>query len=227
MSDTDPPIDASDVSFSPIGGGKIIGMSTPVVHPTTTTGTVSGVPHIVLSSSGVAHAEPRVTPHKGSPHPDTEVDLVAGYARLWADDEPHRPHHLKMFCAAIVDLRQRFAVTRDGHVDPDWRGTTWEYRDSVTEAFHRSGITKENQRRLQNNARYHVGNLVRERATPEELERSGLKLDGPLARANDKVSAADIRRALEDLVATIDEVFPAIAPAGMLDAIARAREVLE
>lgn len=110
-----------------------------------------------------------------TPHPEDEVNAVAGWARTWADDPDNRRESLRRYALACVDLRQCFSICHDGtHVDPDWRCRSFDCRDSMSEAKHRSGISEDDWKKLTGNARYHVSAIVRKRASDDELARAGL-----------------------------------------------------
>lgn len=109
------------------------------------------------------------------PHPP-EVDRVAAAARAWYDAPERRRAYLRAYSEAVVNLRACFTVLAEGpsQGDPDWRGRSGDYRDSIAEARHRSGLSDDAWRILTGGARYHVGAMVRKRATPEQLEHADL-----------------------------------------------------
>jgi hypothetical protein len=133
-------------------------------------------PHSIASSAVRAHpigAMPSA-PIIG-PHPP-EVDRVAAAARAWYDAPERRRAYLRAYSEAVVNLRACFTVLAEGpsQGDPDWRGRSGDYRDSIAEARHRSGLSDDAWRILTGGARYHVGAMVRKRATPEQLEHADL-----------------------------------------------------
>lgn len=79
---------------------------------------------------------------------------------------------------AIVTLRQQFE--HDGL--PDWTGRSPGYRDCIERLYRQAEVPKDSDGGLQANLRYHVGNVLRQVAPPEELAALGLSVDGPLAR---------------------------------------------
>lgn len=87
---------------------------------------------------------------------------------------------LKAAAEHIVELRARHRLDSG---DTDWAGRSQPYRTDIAEIYARAGVTTYQERdRLQSALRYHVGNLIRERATAEELERAGLYRETPRDR---------------------------------------------
>ena len=112
--------------------------------------------------------------------PDAELqslgtDLVKDFEIV----ENVRGAVLKRIAGVVVELRKRFR-TDDGEID--WRGRTWEYRQAVIEMYRAAGIPSGSQSHLQGSLRYHVGNALRDAASPAELEAAGLKLESPRER---------------------------------------------
>lgn len=85
---------------------------------------------------------------------------------------------LRELAELVVDLRQLF-TTAEGGVD--WGGRTRAYRDTVGEVFRASGLSD----RDRNTLRYHVGNVLREKAPAEALDDLGLQHRPPIERAAD------------------------------------------
>lgn len=88
----------------------------------------------------------------------------------WAALESGRTQVLRSLAEVVVELRSR--TLENG--TPDWAGRSWEYRQAAHAAYEAAGIPADAQAGIQAAIRYHVGNLLRERLTPEELQRAGL-----------------------------------------------------
>ena len=98
-------------------------------------------------------------------------------------DKPDAPEHsrlLKQVAKHLVDLRERF-LTEAG--TPDWAGRTYAYRMAVGEIYSRSAVPKSDLAPITATIRYHVGNILRERLSEEELADAGLGAESPRERA--------------------------------------------
>jgi hypothetical protein len=97
-----------------------------------------------------------------------------------ADEKYTKTRLVRQLADLLIDLRLMF-TTPDGQ--PDYTGRTWEYREAVRDIFSLSGIPRERAITLQALNRYHVGNRLRRRLTPDELETAGLLVDSPHERS--------------------------------------------
>lgn len=97
-----------------------------------------------------------------------EDDRTAGYRRV---------------AEAFVDLRAVF-YTDSG--DPDWRGSTYPYRQAIGEVWSLASVPKDDLHTVSAAIRYHVGNVLRERLDDETLEAIGLRAESPRARSVEK-----------------------------------------
>lgn len=86
---------------------------------------------------------------------------------------------LRRLAEVIVDLRSRFTLN-DGRTD--WSGRSRAYRAAIGDLYLRSGVSKKDLDNLQAALRYHVGNLLRERASKEELLAVGMTSTSPKDR---------------------------------------------
>src|SRR5919205_1123942 len=77
---------------------------------------------------------------------------------------------LRELAPIIVNLRRHFTLSNGV---PDWSGRTPDYRRAVAELYARARIPNEQLTAVQQALRYHVGNLLREVAPPDELEAAG------------------------------------------------------
>lgn len=107
------------------------------------------------------------------------VRVIKGIRSLPDDERQRRSMLLRDLAAALLDLREHF-ITESG--DPDWRGRTWDYRAAVRELYSRAGVPAAEASALQAATRYHIGNALRERLSPEQLEDLGLGKPGPRER---------------------------------------------
>lgn len=87
----------------------------------------------------------------------------------------------RRLAGVIVDLRKRFPNSQE--TGPDWRGTTQAYREAVAKMYEASGVEPDSVSNMQAAIRYHIGNVLRERLSAEELAAAGLKAEGPLQRS--------------------------------------------
>jgi hypothetical protein len=86
---------------------------------------------------------------------------------------------LRRLAECLVDLRETYIGT-DGRID--WAGRSWHYRHEVALLWQRLGDSDEVES-LKAAVRYHVGNVIRERASDEDLAAAGLKTATPRDRA--------------------------------------------
>lgn len=102
----------------------------------------------------------------------------AAYARAYAVVEK-APTILAMNLATVL-----FAIRRQHR---DLLGRSHEYRQVANEVYRRAGLADKDQlTRLQANARYHMGNLLRRQLTPRELKALELNEASPLERQQDR-----------------------------------------
>lgn len=115
-----------------------------------------------------------------------------GVALLREYLETPRTDLLRQLAPIIVELRARSALD-DGR--PDWGGRSPGYRERMADLYRRAGVPKERLDTIQAAMRYHIGNLIRERASREELLAVGLTTTAPRDRN------AETREALRALSA--------------------------
>ena len=109
------------------------------------------------------------------------VRLVRSYVR--DPEAPGRTNTLREIAYRFVALRECYA-TADG--EPDWRGSTYAYKRAVGEIYSMAGLAREDQYRVSNAVRYHVGEVLRETLPEETLDELGLRPAGPKARSVEK-----------------------------------------
>jgi len=99
------------------------------------------------------------------------------------------------------DIASLRALHRTNEGATDWGGRSHEYRQTMSSIYTRAGVTDDVERqRVQNLLRHHVGNVVRERATDAELERSGFPAGSPAARLWEK---------RDEAIRLVEEIKPA------------------
>lgn len=103
------------------------------------------------------------------------ADLLGEYMR----NGRTRTDLLKRAAAVIVELRSQFALD-DGRVD--WSGRSHPYRKAIAAVYRGADIGADDLDTVQSALRYHIGNLLRERAEDEDLEAVGLTLTSPKQR---------------------------------------------
>lgn len=104
--------------------------------------------------------------------------LVRKYTET--EDPRKRTEVVRELATVLVDMREHF-ITPDG--EPDWAGRTYGYRDAVHSVYSGSGVPRSDTSSLQAATRYHVGNVIRARLSPDELESAGLQEATPIARS--------------------------------------------
>jgi len=87
---------------------------------------------------------------------------------------------LRRLAPVIVELRSRFTL-EDGR--PDWSGRSPAYRAQMSDLYERVGLPKDQRDTVQAAMRYHIGNLIRERAPKDELLSVGLTATAPRQRS--------------------------------------------
>lgn len=119
---------------------------------------------------------------------------------------------LKQLAELIVELRSRHTL-EDG--TPDWSGRTPEYRQAISEIYRRGGVPESLNDTIQAALRYHVGNLLRNRAPQTELKHVGLTSTSPKERMlrqrrelttlrdQDRVSRATGKKRRPDLLSAL------------------------
>lgn len=96
----------------------------------------------------------------------------------WATEPVSKTVALKQLASLLVDLRSQFE--RNGM--PDWNGRSFQYRAFVSNIFDSANLTAAQRKEVVGLLRYHVGNELRERISPDELRAAGLKVESPKQR---------------------------------------------
>lgn len=132
--------------------------------------------------------------HMSATRPADVGTLVdRGVAILTAYLADHKTDHLKDLAHVVVDLRGSFHLD-DGR--QDWSGRSPGYRQAMADVYARSQVPRDKLDTVQAALRYHVGNLLRDRATDEELAAVGLVARSPKERlANQRHALAAQREA--------------------------------
>jgi hypothetical protein len=104
--------------------------------------------------------------------------LVADYAHV----ETSKTSILRDLAYVVVDLRAQFQ-TEDGRTD--WAGRGHAYRETVARIYSEAGVPSDAAHGLQAALRYHIGNVLREKAPADELEALGLKSATPRERVKE------------------------------------------
>jgi hypothetical protein len=94
-----------------------------------------------------------------------------------AVDEPGTGANRKA-AETIVSLRRQFKYKGA----TDWSGRSPEYRDLIERLYRDAGVPSDSESSMQANIRYHIGNMLRKVADPEELTALGMLVAGPAAR---------------------------------------------
>lgn len=137
----------------------------------------------------------------------------------------------RKLAGVIVDLRKRY--TNSQGTGPDWRGTSQDYRDAVAEMYRASGVPEDSTSNMQAAIRYHIGNVLRERLTEDELRAAGLSVDSPLDRARTRREAASTggyaneEEMVTDMVQTLQSVQESHPDLVVLDLRDEAQDTLD
>lgn len=109
-------------------------------------------------------------------------DLAVHHIRAgWsAESVGARSDAYRAAAEALVAARRMF-TDRDGNAD--LRGRTYAYRTWTGEVLGAAGVPPEDRSTVSAAIRYHVGNVVRETSTPDELSEMGLLPEGPRERS--------------------------------------------
>lgn len=116
----------------------------------------------------------------------TETELVDEGVRLLREylaSGRNRTDLLKDIAEVIVELRSQCSLG-DGRTD--WGGRSTRYRYLMSGIYSSAGVVAKERDTLQAVLRYHVGNLLRERAPQDDLESVGLMLVSPKERLNNR-----------------------------------------
>lgn len=105
----------------------------------------------------------------------------------------HRTDRLRDLAEIVVELRGAHHLD-DGR--PDWGGRSAAYRQTMADVYARARVPEERLDTVQAALRYHVGNLLRERASADELEAVGLSPVAPKTRLANERAALAAQRAL-------------------------------
>lgn len=119
------------------------------------------------------------------PHDLTNEDealLVArgtAYVKEYAKVEEHPTILLKNLAVVLVELRKRCV---DGEGRRDMGGRGYDYRQKAGKLYKDSGLGADRTSGIQQAVRWHIGNLLRDELTEEELAEYTLKPTKPLER---------------------------------------------
>lgn len=118
-----------------------------------------------------------------SPEPPRELQIVRAATRQLrkavAAPAHERTRLLRGVADLLVDLRALHTGT-DG--ETDWAGKSYAYRDAVRDIYAGAGLPADSSDSTKTALRYHVGNVLRERLTPDELVSAGLSRLDPRDR---------------------------------------------
>ncbi len=120
---------------------------------------------------------------------ETLVDEGVTLIRHFHSIEESKTEVLRQLASVVIKIRGRF---RDSEGRRDWAGRSHEYRLCAARMYEKAGVPPDSAANIQAALRYHVGNLLREEVSLEELEDLGLLAASPrerLAAARSEVSA--------------------------------------
>ncbi|MER6485733.1 hypothetical protein ABT264_19520 [Streptomyces virginiae] len=93
---------------------------------------------------------------------------------------------LKSTAVVLVALRSRCT---DSEGRTDWGGRSADYRRQAQELYQQANIPADSEATIQGAVRWHVGNILRDELSTEELEDYGLKALSPTARSRERRSS--------------------------------------
>ncbi|MET9959319.1 hypothetical protein ABZ128_09555 [Streptomyces sp. NPDC006326] len=129
-------------------------------------------------------------------HESTEALVARGIASLKRHQQisGEQTVLLRNVARVLVEMRRRTG---------NWGGRGKEYRDFAARIYSGAGIAPDSLDSVQAAVRYHIGNILREVATPEELEDHKLQPLGPSERwrVQQKSRTAVIASARAEIVA--------------------------
>lgn len=105
---------------------------------------------------------------------------TAAIKRYYLDDDPDQ---LRVAADNIVRARE-FFVAKDG--GPDWRGTTYAYRQWNREVMTDGGVQPANRSSMQARIRYHAGGVLRQLLSDEEIAELGLQPASPRQKSGQR-----------------------------------------
>lgn len=147
---------------------------------------------------------------------DAIADEIRAATREVVDGR-YNTQNMRRAAEVMIDLRQTF-VDRNGQID--LAGTSYPYRQAVREIMSRANVEGSERARVMNAIRYHLGNILREKFTPEQLEEFGLDPRSPLARQKaDREQRSRVLRvavAPEEVITDPGEVMAALRSAANL-----------
>ncbi|WP_030962667.1 hypothetical protein [Streptomyces sp. NRRL S-378] len=124
---------------------------------------------------------------------------------------------LRSIAVVLVALRSR-CIGTDGRTD--WVGRSADYRGKAQELYRQANIPEDSQDTIQGAVRYHIGNILRDELSAEELEDYGLKTLSPVARGRERrasraaiVTVARAELAAADVGKKSKKAAPAVEPA--------------
>ena len=145
--------------------------------------------------------------------PEIEAELIAALESAHhAKDEEGRFNSIEMSLAAnkVLDLRETY-TTKEGLTD--YKGSSYGYRQKIREILNSLNVEESERTALLAGVRYHLGNQLRLRLTPDELETHNLLKTSPKERqlADRRATAKSLRVAeLGEKVQKPNEVIAAL-----------------
>lgn len=102
------------------------------------------------------------------------------------EDRERRTTLAREVARSAVDLREFYLV--DGRADI--AGRSHAYLSTMRDLWSKAGYTDADERdRVQAQVRYHVGNIIRDRVTADDLEAAGLQAPSPRGQSNTRYRA--------------------------------------
>jgi hypothetical protein len=132
----------------------------------------------------------------------TELSLRGtALVRAYLQIEDAETAILRSVAVVLVALRAHY-TDREGR--PDMRGSSYAYRQAAGEIYSMTGIGADTSG-MQQAVRWHVGSILREELSSDQLESYGLKPSTPLDRGRDRraLTAALVRSQRAEVVGAV------------------------
>jgi len=111
---------------------------------------------------------------------DQALRLLLAYHSATPDT---RTPLLRQLATVIVDAREHFLNDAG---DPDWKGLTYAYRQWLHDLYDAGHFDKDERTTVQASVRYHLGAVLRERLSDDELTELGMMKETPKERSKER-----------------------------------------
>lgn len=117
------------------------------------------------------------------PLPQLRAEAVRTLKKYAKSDPSQRTAILRDLAETLVEARAHF-TRPDGSTD--WKGRSYAYRTFVRDIYDRANIDRDESVSIQASTRYHIGEVLRETLSEDDLVEYGLQAPSPKVRARDR-----------------------------------------